>query len=80
MALVTPRSSNRAIFAPIAPHPRQPAPVAPSDGSVDARFAVSGLYRVFLEAELRRNPKNSEATGLPFTIKRFTPAYKVNSP
>jgi len=34
MALVTPRSSNRAIFAPIAPHPRQPAPVAPSGGSV----------------------------------------------
>jgi len=43
MALVTPRSSNRAIFAPIAPHPRQPGPVAPSGGSVDARFAVSGL-------------------------------------
>jgi hypothetical protein len=71
MALVTPRSSNRAIFAPIAPHPRQPGPVAPSGGSVDARFAVSGLCRFFLVAEPRRNLKNSDATDLLFTIERF---------
>ena len=80
MALVTPRSSNRAIFAPYSRHIRATSAPACSGRSKwrerGRSFAVSGLCRAFLEAEPRRNPKNSEATDLPFTSKRFTPSLR----
>jgi hypothetical protein len=66
--LLTLRSLNRATSAPAC----SGRPKWWVRGGSFRYVGFVGFMSGFLEVEPRRNPKNSEATGLPFTIKRFT--------